>query len=155
MTAVFINIVNGFTHMESYGNIEILCCFLCLQAMFLAAKFFLYTAVMSFYFSFVFSAVFTIWHQLSVLYEHVKIILHILLFWGYCQYKSIKFILNPPCIMKSKDIKELYHTFFPKWTTMLDQSNKLWVLCKWSQLLNVPSKGQTSLLVSGSVMSEI
>ena len=41
---------NGFTHMKTHGNIAILCCFLCLHAMFLAAIFFLYMAVMPLFF---------------------------------------------------------------------------------------------------------
>ncbi len=54
---------------------------LCLQTMFLAAHYFLYTAVKSLFSFFFFSQlVFAIRHQLSVLYEHVKIISAMLYF---------------------------------------------------------------------------
>ena len=71
MATVFINIAkNGFTHMKTHSNIEILCyIFMRLWAIILVAIFFLYTATMSFFFLF-FNAIFTIsiWYQ-CVLYE--------------------------------------------------------------------------------------
>ncbi len=58
-TPVFINIVkNGFTHMKICGNIAILSCFRCLQALFLAI--FSLTRLPCLYFSFVFNAIFAI-----------------------------------------------------------------------------------------------
>ena len=102
MTEVFISIVNNwFTHMKTNGNIAILCCFLCLQAIFSCWLSFLWLSFL--YFPFVFNAIFTIWHQLSVCYKYVKIIFDILCMSYYFEDivngKSIKFSLNNSCML--------------------------------------------------------
>ena len=78
-----------------------LCCFVCLQTMFLAVSF-LYTVVMSLFILLLLSMPFSPYDtNLSVLYEYENnfwISLYVPLLWRYRQWKSVKFILNHPVV---------------------------------------------------------
>ncbi len=67
---------------------------------------FFFTWLSCLYFSFVFNPVFTVWHQLFMLYEYENKFLYVLLFWRYRQWESVKF----------QPLESTQRIFIPLWS---------------------------------------